>query len=496
MGLCSALLILTTGLSARGSEPNDDDVVRASIVKVSATQRRPDLQRPWSKRSPSGTSGTGFIVSPNRILTNAHVVEHATQIYVQADRSDEQIDAKVEAVSHSMDLALLKLDDDSSLADRKPLVIDDRLPKIRSDVSVFGYPIGGDQISVTKGIVSRVEYTSYGEQGYGLRTQIDAAINPGNSGGPAVTDGKVVGVAFSGLGNADNIGYLIPGSEVRLFLDDLQDGKYDGKPFLWHSFQTVENPALRRWLKLPKSVGGMMVTELKSLGSGELLRVGDVITKIGEHPIDSQGNVDVDGMLLSFRYYSPLCAQDGLLPISLWRDEKEMSLSVPVATTHPQLTPFLNADYPSYFIYGPITFEAVYAEYILQLAGSSEWSTYLISVGSPLTAGLLHEPNEEVEQLVVIPSPPFSHPSMKGYSPMYSSVVKRVNGIPIRSLRHLVEILRDTKEPYLKFEFGEIGSETIVLDRSEVENMTEEILVENNIRRQYSEDMETIWKGK
>ncbi len=59
-----------------------------------------------------------------------------------------------------------------------------------------------------------------------MRVQVDAAINPGNSGGPAIVDGKMVGLIFSKLGRgADNIGYIIPGEEIDLFLKDIADGQ-------------------------------------------------------------------------------------------------------------------------------------------------------------------------------------------------------------------------------------------------------------------------------
>lgn len=67
--------------------------------------------------------------------------------------------------------------------------------------------VGGDNISVTKGVVSRVEPTQYVHSATQLLAiQIDAAINPGNSGGPAIMGDKVAGVAFQNLSNAENIG--------------------------------------------------------------------------------------------------------------------------------------------------------------------------------------------------------------------------------------------------------------------------------------------------
>ena len=92
-----------------------------------------------------------------------------------------------------------------------------------------------------------------------MRVQIDAAINPGNSGGPALVDGKMIGLIFSKLTQADNIGYIIPGEEIDIFLKDVADGKYDGKPAMHESLQTLENDALRGFLGLDKKTQGMVV---------------------------------------------------------------------------------------------------------------------------------------------------------------------------------------------------------------------------------------------
>ncbi|MBM3967569.1 MAG: trypsin-like peptidase domain-containing protein, partial [Planctomycetes bacterium] len=188
------ILIATVGtwmflLSWAGAQ-DIEKPIRDILFKITATTRNPDFLQPWNKAKPADVSGTGFLIEGNRILTNAHVVRYASQIYIQPDQSDQRIGATVESIGYSVDLAVLKLDDESILAGRTALPLDEGLPRVRSDVTVYGYPIGGDQLSVTKGIVSRVEFA-----GGALRTQIDAAINPGNSGGPAITDGKVVGIA-------------------------------------------------------------------------------------------------------------------------------------------------------------------------------------------------------------------------------------------------------------------------------------------------------------
>src|ERR1041384_1489130 len=224
--------------------------MRDLVVKIHALHHTPDLLRPWSKNSPQQVKGSGVVIDGNRILTNSHVVRYASQIYVQPNQSADLISARVEAITPSMDLAVLKLDDESFFNNRGTMPFADELPRVKDSVNVYGYPTGGTELSVTQGIVSRIEYTEYYYQASGLRIQVDAALNFGNSGGPAVPQGKPVGLVFSLIQNAQNIGYLIPVEEIRLFLADIADGIYDGKPQMYDLVQTVENDALRQRLGL------------------------------------------------------------------------------------------------------------------------------------------------------------------------------------------------------------------------------------------------------
>jgi len=124
------------------------------------------------------------IVEGKRILTNAHVVTYASQIQVQANHAGDKVAASVVAVAPEIDLALLKLDDESFFDSRPAVGRAGTLPKVKDTVMVYGFPTGGTSLSITKGIVSRIEFAAYSSSQSGLRIQIDAAINHGNSGGP------------------------------------------------------------------------------------------------------------------------------------------------------------------------------------------------------------------------------------------------------------------------------------------------------------------------
>ena len=210
-------------------------------------------------------------------------------VQVQANQAGDKISATVEAVAPGIDLAVLKLEDESFFETHPPLQRASTLPGIKDAVMAYGYPEGGMSLSTTKGIVSRIEFTEYNFPVSGLRIQIDAAINPGNSGGPAVAGDKMIGLAFSHLSGAQNIGYIIPCEEIELFLQDIADGVYNGKPAMFDELRTLENPALRGLLKIGKAVQGMVVHTPFRSDPAYPLREWDVITRIGDTPVTDQG---------------------------------------------------------------------------------------------------------------------------------------------------------------------------------------------------------------
>src|ERR1039457_4812143 len=279
--LVSVFAAVFTAVSSAAIETKTN-AIENSVVKVFSTARSPDLYKPWAKSPPTEMTGSGVIVEGKRILTNAHVVLYASQVQVQANQAGDKISATVESIAQGIDLAVLKLDDESFFDTRPPLARANTLPEIKDAVLAYGYPTGGTGLSIPKGIVSRIEFANYNLTVSGLRIQIDAAINPGNSGGPAIAGDKMIGLAFSHLGGAQNIGYIIPNEEIELFLQDIADGKYDGKPAMFDELQTLENPALRTFLKLGRTVEGMIVHEPYRTDPAYPLQEWDVITKIGD----------------------------------------------------------------------------------------------------------------------------------------------------------------------------------------------------------------------
>ena len=287
------LLVSAPALSAQ-SAPSD---VYHSVLRIEVATQVPDYETPWNSGRFSGGIGTGFIIGKNQILTNAHVVSNARRVLITVHGSPVKYPAKVDHIAHDCDLALLSVADFKDFESFAAFEFG-AVPSLESQVRVIGYPIGGERISVTRGVVSRIDFQPYSHSRADshLAVQIDAAINPGNSGGPVVQDGKVVGVAFQGLRQADNTGYMIPTPVIRRFLKDVADGKYDQYVDLGISEFPLHNPAMRKALGLPDDGQGVLITNVAPTSSSDgILKPGDIVTALDSLPVDSAGMVTIDG---------------------------------------------------------------------------------------------------------------------------------------------------------------------------------------------------------
>ncbi|HEV7357830.1 MAG TPA: trypsin-like peptidase domain-containing protein [Steroidobacteraceae bacterium] len=485
------------GLS-RAADQAQPAALENSVVKIFSTMRYPDPFKPWTKQAPSEATASGVVIEGKRILTNAHAVLYASQVQIQANAAGDKLSATVLAIAPGIDLAVLQLDDPSFFDTHPPVARASKLPQIKDPVLAYGFPTGGSSLSITKGIVSRIEFASYNYPVSGLRIQIDAAINPGNSGGPAIAGDKMIGLAFSRLGgDSQNIGYIIPNEEVDLFLKDIAGGHYVGKASMHDDLQTLENPALREYLKLDKGVEGMVVHRPDKSDADYPLKEWDVITHVGSTPIDNQGMVKLDKDLrVHFSYMTQKLVKDGKLPLTVVRAGKALKVELPVLAEYPTLVSDLHGEYPSYFVYGPLVFSRATRQFLSAFENNAGLLRVLGYVKSPLVTRSFDPPSDDLQELVIISSPFFPHKLANGYSNPAGSVVYSVNGTPVKSLQHLVALLRDLKDPFVTLEFSSKGGEGLVFSRTALVAATDDILTDNGVRAQGSPDMLAVWQAK
>jgi S1-C subfamily serine protease len=236
-----------------------------SVVKVLTVSDSPDYEQPWQSHGPSSSTGSGAVIRTSRglrVITNAHVVMNRVFVELRRFGSSRKFVAEVEGVSHECDLALLKVESPTFFDDAPPVRFG-TLPALGDAVTVCGYPIGGDRLSLTQGVVSRLEVSAYAHsQRPLLAVQIDAAVNSGNSGGPVFKGDKLVGIAFQSLDETQNIAYAISLPVIEHFLADLDAGRDAVFPSLGVIWQRLESDSHRRSLGLRGKEGGVLVASV------------------------------------------------------------------------------------------------------------------------------------------------------------------------------------------------------------------------------------------
>ena len=452
------------------------------------------------------SSATASALRPGQLLTNAHVVLNTTEVTLQPFNSSERIPADVKILAAGIDLALLEFEPTGVLADVNPLTLADESPKVQSTVRVYGYPTGGDSQSVTEGIVSRIEHTSYRYGTKGMRIQIDAAINSGNSGGPAMVDGKIAGLAFSVRSSANDIGYVIPTEEIQGFLTDVEDGTYDGKADFNVKFQYLENKTLRRKLGISADVTGVLCRGVREQPDSPL-KDGDVITKLADYDVDNRGRCRFQSDIsLAFTRLAIEIEEDGVVPMTVLRDGAEQQLQVPVETRR-KLIDYTVGRMPRYFIYGPVVFSEATADYngaietgissgdSNQRRAMSFAKSMMQASGSPLLKRIGEFRDDASKEELVVVTKLLTHATARGYRTVpYFFTVKSINDQEVTGFAQMVELLRDAEGEFVEIKFHDSIADIIVLDRKKVIDATEDILEDNGIVRQGSRDLMKVWE--
>ena len=457
----------------------------SAVVKVFATSQAYDFGCPWQSLSPNGGTGSGVVIDKDILLTSAHVIANATFVQVQKCSSSEKFTAQVEAVCHDSDLALLRVESKDFMEGITPAEIG-ALPNHRDRVSVVGFPIGGEDFSITEGVVSRIEVQEYSHsQRHLLAVTVDAAINEGNSGGPVFKGGEVVGLAFQGLRNAQSIGEVVPTPLIRQFLRGKGNGRITHVPGLGIRTQKLENASLRKHLGLSKEQTGLLVTEVAPDNSCEgVLQSGDVIIAIEKYPIDNNGTIRYKG---EFRTEYPVVLGEYLvgeeLSLDVLRKGKETNLEVKLRK-YEMLVPLNQYETaPSYFIFGGLVIQTLCRDFLR--CWDDWWDRAPKEFLYEYYFGV---PSEKRKEVVII-SRVLAHEINVGYDETYNVAITKANGVAIRDLRQLFEIL-NCAEGTIDIETS-IGTH-VVLDAVNANAADLEILKRYNINARYSPDLEDI----
>ena len=482
--ICGMVFAVAVAVAAYAQETLDsgegNDPLNA-VVKLEVTTAKPDIRCPWVNQT-GAVTGSGVVIASGRILTCAHCVTDACYIRVRKHNEDVLYHGSVQFVDTDADLALVGVEESAFMNGITPMEIGET-PHVQDDVLAVGYPLGGEDISYTRGIISRIEDIRYAHGWmHLLGIQVDAAINPGNSGGPVfdLKSGKIVGIAFQGLGKeeGESLGYIIPPEIIRHFLKDIQDGKVDGFSDSLFKIDQMESPVKRRYYKMKAGCTGVVVDDVDSVLGKDSIRANDIIFEIDGYKVSNNGRIrlkDGEPRSISYPIYTRQIGEK--VPVKVYRGGSVVETSVSVAKKNLRIRRWLYDAKPDYFVYGGFVFTTVSYDYILRADPEFHDSLLIGKVGD----------DDEAVSISFC----FADVGIEGYIGCDKSLVRSVNGVKVRNLRHLVEIVDACKEGFVCFglDLGHKWDVKVIVDAKEMRESTARVMKRNLIPADRSEDL-------
>ena len=452
-----------------------DEETKKAIVKIYTVAKQPSYLTPWNVTLKKSTGSGAIITYKNRefILTNAHVVANQTFLEVQRYGERKRYIADVYAVSHQADLALLEVREKGFFEGVTPLTLGS-LPYVEDRIVVYGYPMGGDTLSATIGVVSRIEHRTYAHSGEQfLAIQVDAAVNPGNSGGPALSDGKIIGVVMQVIRNSQNIGYLVPVTMIRHFLKDVEDGKVDGWADLGLVTQTMLNPALRAYYGLDDNTTGVLVDKvLYNSSMRGKLKEGDILVAVDGHNIENDGTAEFrENEFTNFYYFVDEHQMGERVHFRVYRKGEFIDVEGPLKYRADDLFLVRTIEYdkmPDYFIFGGYVFSPLTRNLIRATSHNRTVLNYLASQFQT------RQKREPVVLLKVLASD-----LSRGYYNFALWPIEKINGKIFKDFAAFYKIVQETKDRYIVLE-DKKGTK-VIIDKEEALKKQEAILKRYNI---------------
>ncbi|NBV28032.1 serine protease [bacterium] len=419
------------------------DAMAHSIIKIKVTGLEYDYDIPYSSAAQTRWNGSGFVIMHNDekiIVTNAHVVDDASHIQLFSTGNHEKYQAYVEYICAEADLAIIKPKDPAFFQNIDPLVLSEELYlSPGTDISVKGYPLGGEELCETFGKISRIEVDHYVHRGQELlQFQVDAAINPGNSGGPVFHNNKIIGVAFQGMSGGEGLGYIIPNVILKHFLADrLKDPILRGFPDFPIEYQSIENKTQKQALGLVNEYrdAGVLVTRIPPLFSGKgVLKKEDILIGLNSKKVNSDGTIDYPWRAhVNMTHEVQMMSLDQRLNLRVLRKGQPLDLSFKLSNKFSDVFHVSPTRYnrkPTYAIESGLVFAPVSKNNV-------DFIESEVYKGRLIHSSFKSEKNEEIIYISNILISEFT----EGYESAERNIIKRVHGVDIKNMPQLLQVL-------------------------------------------------------
>ncbi len=409
-----------------------------AVLQLIVTKNEVNVLQPFKVPQQGQSLGSAFIINQEgEIITNAHVANGAISIMAQMPSfGKHQFEVDLIGIMPEKDVALLKFKPEDlemiqqSLKTIPFVQLGDSDTVHRSqEILALGYPLGQQSLKSTTGVISGREIGMI---------QMSAPINPGSSGGPSLNClGQVIGINTAGIQTAQNIGYIIPINDLKIFLKDLRMGGLVRKPYIG-VYQSMATAELLRALKNPLPGGTYVVDVMKDSPLYGQLKSGDMIYEINGLSVDLYGDVTVpwtEDKISTAEYISRLNVGEKV-KLLVYRNGKKMNFEctfdrkklLPIRQMYPEYEDL------SYEIFGGYVVMPLMLNHIPQLIQAS-----------PSLAKYGEDKNQDQELLIITHVIPDS-PAYRARLRIVGSILKKVNNVEVKTLAELQKALQKSED--------------------------------------------------
>jgi S1-C subfamily serine protease len=480
IGFGIVLLAASGALAVKESavQPGAGKQKQLALVRVNVTGQSYDYFRPWQKKAPFSKRALGAVLSKGRVLVTADLVTNQNYVELERAESGEKTAANVQVIDYEANLALLEPTEKSFLDGITPLeitadtVVGDRLSAWQLE------PTGA--LLSTEGLVTTVQMTPYPidvGQFLTYRVSIPMQYRENSYTVPLVKKDKLAGLLLRYESRSQLLD-AIPAPIINHFLKEAESQNYRGFPFAGFSFFPTRDPELREYAGEKGKNGGVYITNVEpgtpAMKAG--MQVGDVITAVGNHDVDQNGNY-VDPLYGKIEFTNLLTSHayaGDVVPFHIDRNGKPMQLNMTLE--HRDAKDYVSPPYyldqpPRYFVLGGLIFQELSRQYL------KEWGPNWQREAPQRLVYMDHFQSElfpDRNRRIVILSQVLPANSTIGYDDLAYLTVTKVNGKEIKSLDDLASAAKQPVEGFIKIETEE-DPKQIELDASQVASEAQEL---------------------
>ncbi len=452
-----------------------------SVVTIRVIRQAFDHNKPWQKKHVAKTVLSGCVIENGRILTKAYPMANHVMVEVSKHGENRRYPAKVLLKDYNSGLALLRVNDPDFYEDLRPIQLAES-GKIQKDATIARWDASGI-FKTYKAEAFKVALESYETKSVVLIHYMITGMAKGGGGEPVFVDGKLVGIT-QWLNEREKTVKVMGVDSIRNIMVDLEDGNYDGQPFFWigEDVELGQDENLRNYLGVQKEDTGVLVIAIppKSSGYG-VLKERDVILSIDGVNIDDSGYYESKAYG-KLKYRGKVCLEHAVgdtVKMTIIRDRQKMTVSFKLLpfTEDTFLSPPFSFDQPpQYLVWGGLISQELSGSYLHTWGGKwkEKADKRLVYIYNNFKLWPTNERRRVVVLNRVLPAA-----INAGYYEKGDLILKRVNGISVKDLRHLKELIDKKESPFILFEFQ--GGESIVLNREKTEEVNHLILKRYNI---------------